>query len=524
MRIGGRHVRRVRNPTGPEPTSSVERHITTMTFELDRGGRFRDRAAGWALRTAFVAFTAAVAVTVAACGNAATSPTAAGELSGGGGMLRGEISRFIVDREDGTSEVQYFIRTAAGAERRLYFARDPDLAPYAPVEIRGRAAAGDAVTVSSFRLLDTATPTAETRGLVAPKPKTPRRFAFVLIDTGEGVNLSAETARERMFDAGHFVPNQGSIRRYYQEASFGVEDITGDVYGPIRFTPTVACDTRGVTTLRPQIDAMAGGPIDHYLWYFGSRQAGCNWSGLASLGSPDRPARDTWYNASSSCVVLVQEPGHNFGMQHSSSMTCPGGKSFVDEPEGACTHAEYGDSFDPMGGGCRHMNGWQKTYQGWFGRLQQRQGHVERHVHAASRSRRRCDGIQVLQIPMPQDAPLHRAGRRRRAPPSTCSPLLPRAAHAGRLRPAGARRRWCWCAWPATCAARKRSGLHTWLLDMTPSTSSFRDAALPVGETFTDPAGGVSITVVSANAAQASMAVHLAAETGPPDLPRRYAS
>jgi hypothetical protein len=37
--------------------------------------------------------------------------------------------------------------------------------------------------------------------------------------------------------------------------------------------------------------------------------------------------------------------------------------------------------------------------------------------------------------------------------------------------------------------SRTRAGLHTWLLDMTPSTSSFRDAGLVVGQTFTDPAG-----------------------------------
>jgi hypothetical protein len=31
-----------------------------------------------------------------------------------------------------------------------------------------------------------------------------------------------------------------------------------------------------------------------------------------------------------------------------------------------CTHVEYGDPYDPMGGGCGHINGVQKLYMGWL--------------------------------------------------------------------------------------------------------------------------------------------------------------
>src|SRR5215475_12579723 len=111
---------------------------------------------------------------------------------------------------------------------------------------------------------------------------------------------------------------------------------------------------------------MITGTFNHYLWYIGqSSGSPCTWGGLGSVGSPSSPARDTWYNGSTNCVVLVQEPGHNFGMQHSSSLSCPGA-AFADDPN-SCTASEYGDVFDPMGGACRHMNAWQKNYQGWFG-------------------------------------------------------------------------------------------------------------------------------------------------------------
>src|SRR3569623_1481281 len=63
---------------------------------------------------------------------------------------------------------------------------------------------------------------------------------------------------------------------------------------------------------------------------------------------------------------------------------------------------------------------------------------------------------------------------------------------------------------------RSQKGLHTFLLDMPPTTTgsrAFNDAALPEGATFTDPAGGVSIT---ASAAQATVTVDIEVGTGAP--------
>ena len=162
------------------------------------------------------------------------------------------------------------------------------------------------------------------------------------------------------------------------------------------------------TMFRSMVDSMGGGTFNHYLWYMGSRTSVCGWSGLGEVGTPTRPANDTWYNGSSSCVVMIQEPGHNLGMQHSSSMDC-GTASFADTPQGNCTHSEYGDPYDPMGGGCRHMNAWQKTYQGWT------QGCNMVRVRSSGTFtllplELPCDGAQVLQIPMPKTRMFMRSG------------------------------------------------------------------------------------------------------------------
>ena len=63
--------------------------------------------------------------------------------------------------------------------------------------------------------------------------------------------------------------------------------------------------------------------------------------GVASVGTAMTPRLDTWLNASAGCSVLAQEPMHNFGMQHSSSLACPGA-SLLDNPA-MCTVSEYGD-------------------------------------------------------------------------------------------------------------------------------------------------------------------------------------
>jgi hypothetical protein len=259
---------------------------------------------------------------------------------------------------------------------------------------------------------------------------------------------------------------------------------------------------------------MLGGPANNYLWYFGSRQAGCAWTGLATLGSPAKPTRDTWFNASTSCVVLAQEPGHNFGMQHSSAMSCRG-KTFADTPDGACTHSEYGDPFDPMGSGCRHMNAWQKQYQGWLDgcnsvRLSESGTFTLLPLESA------CNGIQVLQIPMPHTRTFSYTGAL--APGTTSDELTYyyvelRSQAAGfdqglapqvQVRVGGDYR------------PPSQSGLHTWLLDMNPGTATFSDAAMTVGQTFADPAGGVTITATAVSAASATIAVMIDNGQGAP--------
>jgi hypothetical protein len=68
--------------------------------------------------------------------------------------------------------------------------------------------------------------------------------------------------------------------------------------------------------------------------------------------------------------------------------------------------------------------------------------------------------------------------------------------------------------------ARQNAGIHTWLLDMHPvagARTQFTDAGFRVGESFTDPAGGITITVTAMDAQKATVQVDMpnSAGTGP---------
>ncbi len=332
-----------------------------------------------------------------------------------------------------------------------------------------------------------------------------RRLAFVLVDIGGGVNLTEREALKRLTGT---AAGDESLRQYYVEASFGRQDLDAKVFGPFSF-PMSGCNIRDLAmALRP----MVPDGFDHYLWYMGSRNRNCDWFGFSTSGTPAQPTRDTWYNARLDCFVLVQEPGHNFGMDHSSSLRCPGA-AFVDDPEGSCQHDEYGDLYDPMGsppgGACRHMNAYQKAYQGWFGGC-----NVVDATQAGTFTllpiELPCNGVQVLQIPMPRTRPYTLKGGgtvnlthyyvEMRSPVGFDRPLRPQV----QIRVS------------TDIRLRTQGGRHTWLLDMEPATAgadSFE--GLGSGESFRDPTDGVKITVQSLDATKATVRVELANQGAP---------
>lgn len=422
------------------------------------------------------------------------------------GALRGELVLYQVEREGGARELRTTLRVRGDErdERRLSFTQMPNLPGGTRLDVWAtpdRDRDGEFLRVQRFVRLAEPRVRDNRRALINGPSYRPRRIAMILVDIGGGVNITEAEARRRLFG---LAATDLSLRQYYVEASYGRQDIGGDVFGPLMY-PMQTCDTSGLArTLRPMVPT----GYDHYLWYMGSRVSACGFTGLASLGTPQNPSRDTWYNASTSCVVLVQEPGHNFGMKHSSGMRCTDGP-LVDAPEGACRHVEYGDPYDPMGSGCRHMNAAQKAYEGWFGGCNV--------VDVTSTGTFTllpiavpCNGAQALQIPMPKMRPFTRTGAPTPTPLSHYYVEMRGPFGFDRSIPPQVQIRVS-----TDTRRRDQGGVGTWILDMNPATPTTYDG-LVAGGSYTDPAGGLKITVEALSATSATVKVEIEGGTGAP--------
>jgi hypothetical protein len=344
-------------------------------------------------------------------------------------------------------------------------------------------------------------------------PLPAKKVAFVLVDLGRGVNVTAEQAMARLMgprETSSVVP----LRDYFMEASYGRQDIAAEVVGPLSYglLPTDASDCQKPypLALAEALTPMVTGTFDTYFWYLGARTPPCSWNGLASFGTAAEPSKNTWYNgALVGCSTLIQEPGHSYGLHHSSSLKC-GASSLTDDLQG-CNHSEYGDTYDPMGQGCGHISGYHKAYLGWIG------GCNFVHVRRSGTFNLLpfelpCDGVQVLQIPMPKIRPLGHNDtdgaptstdlthyyvelRTNRGIAAVSSPSV-------QIRVSGG------------ISAPTERGLHPWMLDMIPATPALD--GLAAGTSFTDPAGGLTIRVEALREDGATIAIEMASDAGGP--------
>ena len=336
--------------------------------------------------------------------------------------------------------------------------------------------------------------------LVTPPTKKTRTMAIALVDTGMGggVGITNDAALQRLLGNGDLNDaNNVSLARYYNVASYGMQSLTGEVVGPLSF-PLTGCSENSMDQMAQTLRAKIPKQYDQYGWYFPLNRS-CDFEGLAVAGTATRPAQDTWFNGSLGCVVLVQEPGHNFGMNHSSSMSC-GSAPFADNPATACQHDEYGDEFDPMGNGCYQMNMFQKEYQGWIGGCNS--------VKVTSSGtfdvfpvNQACDAIQVLQIAMPKT----RTFRDDSGETDQLAFYYVEYRHEPNFsKPTGAMYDGVQIRVGQQYLKPSDDGRHSWILNMHPGT---QNVAFTVGQTFTDPAGSPTITVVAATGGKATIKV-----------------
>jgi len=289
----------------------------------------------------------------------------------------------------------------------------------------------------------------------------------------------------------------GTTSDFYREASYGQTWLTGDVYGWYTIpVSSSTCDTTAIANYAQQAAANAGANLnayDHMVYAF--PQNACTWQGRGSVGgSPSQAWVNEWFELG----IVGHELGHNFGLYHSRSMDC--GDTSIGTN---CTMSEYGDMFDLMGGSSSaHFNLFQKERLGWIN------GGTNPPITTVATGgtywldsfepgTMTSKGLKVLKSTDASTGIKTWYYLERRTAFGFDSFLSGNTnVLSGVIIRTGS----------------DSSGQDTYLIDMTPATASWYDAALTMGQSFTDADAGVTITVVSADATGALVQVSVASQ------------
>jgi hypothetical protein len=393
------------------------------------------------------------------------------------------------------SVLDYSVVTADGRSHRLAFAAGAgpdDFQNGAIVRVRGTESNG------TFAVGKGAGSTQVVADAVAPAATT-KKLAVLLVnfETNKTQPWTVAAAKGIVFT------NANSVAAYFGEESDGQLALTGDVFGyyTISFN-TATCDYTDLATKAKAAAQAAGVNLSSYtnIQYAFPSVSSCGWAGLAYL-----PGTESWVNNALDLRVSGHELSHNFGVHHASTLSCTeaGVRVTLSMNLSNCTQSEYGDPFSIMGSAStRHTHNQQLASLSWLPSSQRLNvtsggtyvlGAAE-DITAAVRAIRvaRGDGTYLyLEIRKPTGLYFDNF--------STSDPAVKGVS--------------------IRLSNDWTSIIQSKLLDATPGTSSYSDASLLPGATFTDPFSGVSITTVSVGSGGATVQIDWAADGVAPSKP-----
>jgi hypothetical protein len=300
-------------------------------------------------------------------------------------VLQGPYQVLQADGEDGTSwRIHRVVVNGEPVELQLDDDDPPAIAPRSIVRVYGDADA-DGFVVDDLEVL---APPPQPQ--IGADPFAPRKLALLVLHWGTP-DLDLGDADERLFTGAT------SSRNYFSEISYGKESFQGDVFGPYEL-PYSGCNADWIAQQARDVFIAEGNDptqYEQFMYYFPS--ASCGWGGLAMLGTPQQPERDSWYNGSFGCVVRNQEVAHNYGIMHTRFYSCWDGGGQVPFSSN-CSYEEYGSPYDPMGYGCGHMATPDKHYMGWLEGCNLVTATADATFNVVP-TETPCNGIQALRLP-----------------------------------------------------------------------------------------------------------------------------
>jgi hypothetical protein len=471
-----------------------------------------------------------VACALALC--ALTAPAALADPPSVSVTLAGTIEQTHTDTASGPDAIT-FLSTAAGPQAVTFAADQPVPPNGAEVELTGRVADGtlavSSATVTGPTIVVPTKNASEGNGAaLADNQGTPlrsgaaRRVAIVVI-TFAGGSATAPTYSDATLH-GVLEANANSVSNYFNEQSYGAVSFTGnsnaagDIYRVSIASNGSGCNDDGTVQHAPAwmtwgsqaaaaVGNGTGGPLaqnrygqytnyDHVIYVFNSQHT-CGWAGLGYM-----PGDEVYIDNAFTLSVVAHELGHNLGVHHASTLRCVAGGLNVafSSTNGACTSDEYGDMYDIMGqSSTNQQNAFHKLQSGWLGS---------------------STGPRVQTI---TTSGSYTVG------PLESSSGLDAYADLGDTfaldfrQPTGSYFDNYASNSPAIGGVQIRlvqtpgdgSPIQTQLIDTTPQTSSFADAALTQNSTFVDSTDGITIQTTDVNPLGATVHVTFGATGGP---------
>ncbi len=330
---------------------------------------------------------------------------------------------------------------------------------------------------------------------------TTRKLAVLL------VNFTSNTAQPWTVAGatGTIFTNGASVANYFAEESDEQFLVTGDVFGYLTINfDTTGCNYTDLATKAKAAAAAQSINLSTYthIQYAFPNLSSCGWAGLAYL-----PGSESWINNALNLRVSSHELSHNFGVHHASTLSCTVGGVRVPLATNlaSCTASEYGDPFTVMGSAStRHTHNQQLASLGWLP-TGQRLTVSTGGTYVLGAAEDASAAVRAIQIPRGDGTYLYLEIRR------------PTGIHFDNFSTND----------PAVKGVSIRlsnnwtSIIQSKLLDTTPLTSSFGDAPLAVGATFSDPKALLDITTVSVDSVTyaATVSISWGADTAPPSTP-----
>ncbi len=409
-------------------------------------------------------------------------PISAQPLPPGLVELDGTLEVLHEDRDPGSRYV-YFLRTAI--ERlELRFATDaPALQTGDHIRARGRRGNGILALDSSGSV--------QTLAAALPNTFGAQKTLVILVNFTDNRDPALQPCRHRAKCFQHHQQlRSGKLLQPDLDDRRHQSTVAADIVGWFTINQSSSvCDYSTTASLADQAATAAGVNLSQYTRkVYAFPQNSCTWWGLGTVGG--NPSR-SWINGSLQLRVVAHEMGHNLGLYHSHSLDC--GAAVIG---GTCTSSDYGDYFDTMGSSAYHYNGYQKERLGWLNyNLSPPITTVTSDgVYWIAPYETDTDDPKALKVLQSIDS----SGRRTNYYLEFRRPIGFDAGMSTNTNVMNG---------VLVHLGTESSGNTSYLLDMTPSTTSWTDPALTVGQSYSDSTAGVTFTVLSADTTGATVSV-----------------